>query len=287
MDVQFGSVEAIGAAASYVDNAAAVMDYDAGGSFAQFGAKAGSLGNAGTKIRTVLAGVVKDAITIAASGLLITLLAGSTLAAQAVTATTLTIASGLTVSAGGITVGTVVGGAAVTTPTCIISLGSTYTNVQGQMSKAKVKVYEDNSGLVFGFGAYASALEYHTPSGVDHDWYVNNALIGRMTRGGIFAWGTTVTTGASAGDIVLANGSFLRGVVSGVVTSPIISIDANGFPQMGTTTMAGPGKLSRDTFLNLPSSGATRDGIAGMDSSNNRFVYYVNGNRYYLTGTSF
>jgi hypothetical protein len=77
MDVQFGSVEAIGAAASYVDNAAAVMDYDSGGNFAQFGAKVGSVGSAGAKIRTVSAGVVKDAVIISPDGITITLLGGN------------------------------------------------------------------------------------------------------------------------------------------------------------------------------------------------------------------
>jgi hypothetical protein len=93
MDVQFGSVEAIGAAASYVDNAAAVVDYDSGGGFAQFGAKVGSAGSAGTKIRTVSAGVVKDAIIILPDGLTITLLPGSTLAVKAMTAAGLIDAS--------------------------------------------------------------------------------------------------------------------------------------------------------------------------------------------------
>lgn len=83
-----GSMESGGPAASYTDVTGAYMDYD-GSAYAQFGAKHGSGGSIGTKIRTILSGVVKDAITIAASGLLITLLGGSTLAAQAITGTTL------------------------------------------------------------------------------------------------------------------------------------------------------------------------------------------------------
>jgi len=99
MDIQFGSVEAIAQAASYTDNAAAYMDLDAAGGYAQFGAKTSGGGSLGTKIRTILAGVVQNAITIASRGLLIPLLAGSTLAAQAISGTTLTTSAAGGVSA--------------------------------------------------------------------------------------------------------------------------------------------------------------------------------------------
>jgi hypothetical protein len=99
MDIQFGSVEAIAQAASYSDNAAAVLDLDTAAGYAQVGAKGGVGTSLGAKIRTVLNGVMKDAITIVASGLTITLLAGSTLAAQAVTGTTANFTAGLSTTA--------------------------------------------------------------------------------------------------------------------------------------------------------------------------------------------
>jgi hypothetical protein len=95
-----GSIESTDALASTTGDGA-YMDYDSASGYARFGAKGGVGTSLGTKIRTVLAGVLKDAITIAASGLTITLLAGSTLAAQAVTATTVATTARITSTVAG------------------------------------------------------------------------------------------------------------------------------------------------------------------------------------------
>jgi hypothetical protein len=243
MDVQFGSVEAIGAAASYVDNAAAVMDYDAGGSFAQFGAKVGSLGNAGTKIRTVLAGVVKDAIAIAASGLLITLLAGSTLAAQAVTATTVTASAGLTVSAGGITVSS--GSSAfqaVQATTIAANAGSALAIATFDNTDATNGGYIQltRSGVTKGYIGSAAALF----SGAIDDLGIRsgtNLILGagstekvRISTAGVLMVGTTVQASATNGDMVLANGKYLRAVLSsGTDTGDVLVFDSNNIINIG------------------------------------------------------
>jgi hypothetical protein len=101
-----GALESTSNASSYTDVAGAYMDLDAGGTYAQIGAK--GPGSIGLKLRTILAGVVLTAATIAANAQVtfaesVTMTAGKTLAAQAVTATTIQ-ATGLITANAGVTV---------------------------------------------------------------------------------------------------------------------------------------------------------------------------------------
>lgn len=61
-----GAFESTSNASSYTDTAGAYMDLDAGGTFAQFGAK--GPGSIGLKLRTILAGVALTVLTFAAAG---------------------------------------------------------------------------------------------------------------------------------------------------------------------------------------------------------------------------
>jgi len=102
--------------------------------------------------------------------------------------------------------------------------------------------------------------------------------------------GTTVTNGASAGDLVLANQKAIRGLEnSGTVAIPLVFADSVGYPQLGTATLAGgsPGKLCRGPAVDFPAGSTNLAGIVAIDQTNNRLCYYSNGARYYLTGTSF
>lgn len=100
--------------------------------------------------------------------------------------------------------------------------------------------------------------------------------------------GTTVTTGAAAGEVVLANAKALRGVnAAGADTYPLIVLNASNFVQVGTTTHTNPIKISYDTNANLLAGGANANGVLGVDSTNNRLCYWSGGARYYLLGTAF
>lgn len=103
--------------------------------------------------------------------------------------------------------------------------------------------------------------------------------------------GTTVTTGAAAGDVVLANAKALRSVdAAGTGTNPLISAAAahDSLVILGSRGLPNV-VIGYKSATSLPpaGAGATWDGTVVIDTTNNRLVYYVNGSRFYLTGTSF
>ena len=143
------------------------------------------------------------------------------------------------------------------------------------------------ASIIAGSAAYDVVLK--TIQAKDILFGTTNAIRGRMTSGGIFAWGTSVITSAAAGDAVIANAKMLRGVNAAASgTIPLIRVDANDIIQVGDA--AGGGNMASigvKTNANLLAAAASANGVVGIDSTNNRFVYYSGGNRYYLLGTSF
>lgn len=99
--------------------------------------------------------------------------------------------------------------------------------------------------------------------------------------------------GAIANDIVIPNLTNLRAVDStGLKTYQLIQFDANdllelGSNPIGAATGEGNISISRAVTADLPTAGATRNGIIILDKTANRLCYYVNGNRYYLAGIAF
>lgn len=56
--------------------------------------------------------------------------------------------------------------------------------------------------------------------------------------------------------------------------------------QTDTTSVGWPA-IPTKINTQLPAAAASSDGVIGIDKTNNRFVFYHSGNRYYVTGTSF
>lgn len=105
---------------------------------------------------------------------------------------------------------------------------------------------------------------------------------GRMT-GGVFAWGTTVTGGAAAGDIVIQRMKGLRSSrQDGVNSAQLISLDGYDIVRVADGS----------NFVRIPYLAAASLAVAHANfngglvvADNDRVYYYSNGRRYYLTGT--
>lgn len=117
-------------------------------------------------------------------------------------------------------------------------------------------------------------------------WWLNGAERLRLTEAGVLALGTTVVTSANSGELVLGNNKALRAVnVAGNNTREMIKYDTYEVIQLapGYTGVAVP----HITSASLLAGQAALSGYLVVDITNNRLCYYSNGNRYYLTGTSF
>ena len=112
--------------------------------------------------------------------------------------------------------------------------------------------------------------------------------VGRITNGGILAWGTTVVTGASAGEIVIQNTTRLRSVIAaGTATIPLIGSSSGNVVQVGDAASSIFTSLGRIAAASLPAFAAGFEGVITVDSTNNRLVFYTNGDRRYVTGVVF
>lgn len=76
------------------------------------------------------------------------------------------------------------------------------------------------------YGGYVDIVAGNVPTG-NITFTTAGAQRAQFSYGGVFAIGTTLTTGAAAGDVVLANSRFLRGVnMAGTNTIAVLGIDA-------------------------------------------------------------
>jgi hypothetical protein len=67
----------------------------------------------------------------------------------------------------------------------------------------------------------------------------------------------------------------------------LIQMDANNVVQVGDQTNGKFVSHGQTAVGSLPAAGPTVNGVMAIDGTNNRFVFYVNGSRYYVTGTAF
>jgi len=123
-----------------------------------------------------------------------------------------------------------------------------------------------------------TALAFHDNAGANERM--------RLTDGGILALGTTNVTNVAVGEMVLANAKYLRGLLQdGTDSTTLIGLDTNNSAIVGGgSRMVLVGYLAA---ASLPAGAANLNGGIIVDSTNNRFIFYSGGNRYYIAGTSF
>ncbi len=95
-----------------------------------------------------------------------------------------------------VTLGTVGSGASTATPV-ELNLGSTFADAAGSKSKMKLKLFEDTSSNILGFGISNAALEYHS-NGV-HTFYKDESEKVRIDSSGRLMIGTTTEGRANEG----------------------------------------------------------------------------------------
>lgn len=118
---------------------------------------------------------------------------------------------------------------------------------------------------------------------------------------------TTLQTSGSARFTVDSAGKVFVGTVPGALTnlelgslglavnSAIACVKSNGdrfnlisLNSSDRISLAGAyAVLLTDTAAGLPAGAASMNGVVTLDTTNNRIIWYTNGNRYYATGTSF
>ncbi len=81
-----------------------------------------------------------------------------------------------------VTIGTVGSGASTATPV-ELNLGSTFADGVGN-AKTKLKLFEDSSANVYGFGVSNNLLEYHVAASGEHAFYVNDSEKVRIDSNG-------------------------------------------------------------------------------------------------------
>lgn len=104
----------------------------------------------------------------------------------------------------------------------------------------------------------------------------------------VLAWGTSVTTGAASGDVVLKNTAALRGVnVGGDAALRMIQVDANNIVMLGQASSGVYASVGSQAAASLPAGASQNNGVLVVDSTNNRLIFYSGTSRFYVTGTSF
>ena len=210
-------------------------------------------------------------------------------------------------------VGTVAAGSSTATPV-ELNLGSTFADAVGN-AKTKLKLFEDSSANVYGFGVSNNLLEYHVAASGNHAFYVNDSekiridssgnlgigtatgdvrsdgvaartyvsIIGTANRG-VLNIGSTASAGADGGKLTFVNGTNALGEI---YVDPDSGSETNGFMVFSTSnsermriTSAGKvgiGETSPDSILHLKNTAT--DGVAGISMENDarRFALNVHG----------
>jgi hypothetical protein len=89
-------------------------------------------------------------------------------------------------------VGSSGGGSGTATPDAI-SLGNTFANSAGDPAKTKLRLFQDNTPVYYGFGVSANLMETHVPSGASMAWYTNATERMRIDSSGYLLVGTSST----------------------------------------------------------------------------------------------
>lgn len=155
-----------------------------------------------------------------------------------------------------------------------------------------------NNAVIIGGTSTTSTLTLRTTTGggtIGSDLIIqtgNNGSVelARFRNSGIATIGTpTITTSAGNGDIVVGNNINIRGQNAGATdTVRMMGLNAQNNVTLG-------GGYAGDTYTiilgiinaSLVAGSSNANGTIVIDTTNNRFVYYSGGNRYFLAGTSF
>ena len=126
----------------------------------------------------------------------------------------------------------------------------------------------------------------------DTEWYnqANGAELMRLTNAGILLLGTTDDTAGGAGDLIFVATRGVRGNNAGT-SRPMIDINSGGTDYMvnigGGYAGVVPPNIQGQAAASFPAGSAGNNGRIGLDTTNNRFIFYIGTARYYVTGTSF
>jgi hypothetical protein len=263
-DVQIGSIEAAATSGSYTDATSALLDVDAGGQYAQLVAKASGVGaSLGLRLRAIVAGVLTTLLSFAP---------GSTTAAFAggVTATSVTVTTAA--NTGFVAVGDQAG--------YFVRNGAT-TTVGGFGSVRFWNGTGAGSTTDLAIGAVTSV-----------NFFTNNSTtaVGILTSGGVFAWGTTVTTGANAGDMVMDNAGALRALNGArTLACKLVSIDSGNIVHLGDSGNGVPAAITLNTSTVAVGSSTLKGAMwAATDLAGTLDLFRrVTGARYKFVGTAF
>ena len=136
-------------------------------------------------------------------------------------------------------VGSSGGGLGTATPDAI-SLGNTFANSAGDPAKTKLRLFQDNTPVYYGFGVSSNLLETHVPSGAAMAWYTGGSERTRIDSSGNLLLGTSSTFD----DVSFLKGQFLGGLATKIagtaLTSQVSFFNDNGrvgyIGTSGTTT---------------------------------------------------
>lgn len=110
----------------------------------------------------------------------------------------------------------------------------------------------------------------------------------RVVSSGQVLIGTTVTGSVAAGELALANGKAVRGInAAGALGFPLIQANGDNKAYIGDVANGYYPAIGFRVVGDHNGGSAAMNGSISIDSTNNRFIYYSGGNRYYLTGTAF
>jgi len=93
-------------------------------------------------------------------------------------------------TSGNVTIGSVASGVATATPV-ELNLGSTFANSAGSLSKAKLKIFEDSSGTVYGLSVSNGLMEFGAPSSAGFAFFINEDEKARIDSSGNLLVGDT------------------------------------------------------------------------------------------------
>ena len=183
------------------------------------------------------------------------------------TANTLEGESTFTFDGTNLIVGTVAAGTSTATPV-ELNLGSTFADAAGSKSKMKLKLFEDTSSNILGFGISNAALEYHS-NGV-HTFYKDESEKMRLDSSGYLLLGTSTTPSSDDTKLVVSSGTgaftqySYNGGAGSVIGAPAVS-------EMAMYTYTG--NIGSETYterMRIDSSGHVGIGLAVTDTVANK-----------------
>lgn len=207
---------------------------------------------------------------------------------------------------GNINIGNTISPTSTATP-LNINLGATYMTTAGTQSALKVVVFNTGSSYC-GLGMSLTAMEYHTYTGITHDWFVNGVRQMRLDAGGILTMGVAGTTagtvalsGATSGTSTLAAPSVAGSAVStlpsttGTLTTRVANNDLTGLTGASspiivtyTPSVTGNFTVSAYTYVTAVSGGTVSIYINYTDQNNfsQTGIFYNQGSTTATIGTT-